>query len=133
MEIINTKRIWEIFQIIDKIEEENEDVVLKYNTFNNYTYEDFLEWWSFKILKDTIMVYNDDQIPYEDDTWNDFNYIPFSVMKMLDEDVEKWVLEEIKKKEKEAVEREQQRKEALLHEIERNKEILERDFGIEFE
>ena len=135
MEIINTKRIWEIFQIIDKIEEENEDVVLKYNTFNNYTYEDFLEWWSFKILKDTIMVYNDDQIPYEDDTWNDFNYIPFSVMKMLDEDVEKWVLEEIKKKEKEkeAVEREQQRKEALLHEIKRNREVLEKDFGIKFE
>ena len=135
MEIINTKRIWEIFQIIDKIEEENEDVVLKYNTFNNYTYEDFLAWWSFKILKDTIMVYNDDQIPYEDDTWNDFNYIPFSVMKMLDEDVEKWVLEEIKKKEKEkeAVEREQQRKEALLHEIKRNREVLEKDFGIKFE
>lgn len=69
----------------------------------------------------------------EDTTWNDFNYIPFSVISMSDEEVEKWVLEEIKKKEEEYVGREQRRKEALLHEIERNKEILERDFGIEFE
>ena len=69
----------------------------------------------------------------EDTTWNDFNYIPFSVISMSDEEVEKWVLEEIKKKEEEYVGREQRRKEALLHEIERNKEILERDFGMKFE
>lgn len=31
MEVINTKRIWEIFNIFEKIEEENEDIVLKYN------------------------------------------------------------------------------------------------------
>ena len=129
METIDIKRVWEIFQIIDKIDE---DGILDFN--NAFLeYEGFLDWYSFKILEDTIMVYNDDQIPYEDDTWNDFNYIPFSVMKMLDEDVEKWVLEEIKKKEKEAVEREQQRKEALLHEIKRNREVLEKDFGIKFE
>lgn len=129
METINIKRIWEIFQIIGRIDE---DGTLDFN--NAFLgYEGFLDWFSFKILEDTIMVYNDDQIPYEDNTWNDFNYIPFSVMKMLDEDVEKWVLEEIKKKEKEAVELEQQRKEALLHEIKRNREVLERDFGMKFE
>ena len=49
MEVINTKRIWEIFNIFEKIEEENEDIVLKYNIFNTHTYEDFLTWWSFKI------------------------------------------------------------------------------------
>lgn len=129
MEIINAKRIWEIFQIIDRIDE---DEVLDFN--NAYLeYESFLEWYSFKIIRDSIMVFNDDQIPYEDDTWNDFNYIPFSVMKMLDEDVEKWVLEEIKKKEEEAVEWEQKRKETLLKEIESCKSILERDFGMKFE
>ena len=79
------------------------------------------------------MVFNDDRVPYEDYTWDDFNYIPFSVMKMSDEEVEKWVLEEIKKKEEEYVEREQNRKETLLHEIKRNREVLKRDFGIEFE
>ena len=129
MEVINTKRIWEIFQIIDRIDE---DRVLDFN--NAFLeYEGFLHWYSFKMLKDSIMVYNDDQVPYEDCTWNDFNYIPFSVMKMTDREVEKWVLEEIKKKEKEDVEWEQKRKETLLEEIERNREVLERDFGIEFE
>ena len=129
MEIINLKRIWEIFQIIDRIDE---DGTLDFN--NAFLeYEGFLEWYSFKMLKDSIMVYNDDRIPYEDDTWNDFNYIPFSVISMSDEEVEEWVLEDIKKKEEEYIGREQRRKEALLHEIERNKEILERDFGIEFE
>lgn len=129
METIDIKRVWEIFQIIDKIDE---DGILDFN--NAFLeYEGFLDWFSFKILEDTIMVYNDDQIPYEDNTWNDFNYIPFSVMKMLDEDVEKWVLEEIKKKEEEYVEWEQKRKETLLREIESCKSILKRDFGIEFE
>ena len=129
MEIINTKRIWEIFQIVGRIDE---DGTLDFNnTFLEY--EGFLDWYSFKMLKDSIMVFNDDRVPYEDDTWNDFNYIPFSVISMSDEEVEKWVLGEIKKKEEEYVGREQRRKEALLHEIERNKEILERDFGIEFE
>ena len=129
MEVINTKRIWEIFQIIDRIDE---DEVLDFNNAS-LEYEEFLDWYSFKMLKDSIMVYNDDQVPYEDDTWNDFNYIPFSVMKMSDEEVEKWVLEEIKKKEKEDVEWEQKRKETLLEEIERNREVLERDFGMKFE
>ena len=129
MEIINTKRIWEIFQIVDRIDE---DGTLDFNnTFLEY--EGFLDWFSFKMLKDTIMVYNNSQIPYEDDTWNDFNYIPFSVMKMTNREVEKWVSKEIKKKEKEDVEWEQKRKETLLEEIERNKKILKRDFGIEFE
>lgn len=129
MENINTKRIWEIFQIIDRIDE---DGVLDFNNAL-FEYEGFLDWFSFKVLNNSVMVFNDDRVPYEDTTWNDFNYIPFSVMKMSDEEVEKWVLEEIRKKEEEYVGREQRRKEALLHEIERNKEILERDFGIEFE
>ena len=129
MKIINTKRIWEIFQIIDRIDE---DEVLDFNNAS-LEYESFLEWYSFKIIRDSIMVFNDDRVPYEDYTWNDFNYIPFYVISMSDEEVEKWVLEEIKKKEEEYVGLEQRRKEALLHEIERNKEILERDFGIEFE
>lgn len=129
MEIINLKRIWEIFQIIDRIDE---DGTLDFN--NAFLeYEGFLEWYSFKIIRDSIMVFNDDQVPYEDCTWNEFNYIPFSVMKMSDEEVENWVLEEIKKKEEEAVEWEQNRKETLLHEIKRNREVLKRDFGIEFE
>ena len=129
MENINTKRIWEIFQIIDRIDE---DEVLDFNNAS-LEYESFLEWYSFKIIRDSIMVFNDDRVPYEDYTWDDFNYIPFSVMKMLDEDVEKWVLEEIKKKEEEYVEWEQKRKETLLKEIESCKSILERDFGMKFE
>lgn len=114
MEIINTKRIWEIFQIIDRIDE---DEVLDFNNAS-LEYESFLEWYSFKIIRDSIMVFNDDRVPYEDYTWNDFNYIPFSVMKMTDREVEKW---------------EQKRKETLLEEIERNREVLERDFGMKFE
>ena len=129
MENINTKRIWEIFQIIDRIDE---DEVLDFNNAS-LEYESFLEWYSFKIIRDSIMVFNDDRVPYEDYTWDDFNYIPFSVMKMSDEEVEKWVLEEIKKKEKEDVEWEQKRKETLLKEIESCKSILERDFGMKFE
>ena len=129
METINLKRIWEIFQIIDRIDE---DGALDFSNAL-FEYEGFLDWFSFKVLTNSIMVFNDDLVPYEDYTWNEFNYIPFSVMNMTDEEVEKWVLEEIKKKEEEDVEWEQKRKETLLQEITRNREILKRDFGIEFE
>ena len=132
MEIINTKRIWEIFNIFEKIEEENEDVVLKYNNFNNYTYEDFLEWWSFKIdlKRKEITVYNNDYIPYENDTWNIFNTFPIKILEMTDLEIKERLLEENKR---ECEEYEEHRKSELLREIERNKEILKRDFGIEFE
>ena len=131
MEIINTKRIWEIFQIIDRIDEENEDVVLKYNTFNIHTYEDFLAWWSFKIdlERKEITVYNNDYIPYENDTWNIFNTFPIKILEMTDLEIKEWCLEENRR---ECEEYEEHRKSELLREIERNKEILKRDFGIEF-
>lgn len=132
MENINTKRIWEIFNIFEKIEEENEDAVLKYNTFNTHTYEDFLAWWSFKIdlERKEITVYNNDYIPYENDTWNIFNTFPIKILEMTDLEIKEWCLEENKR---ECEEYEEHRKSELLREIESNKEILKRDFGIEFE
>ena len=132
MEVINTKRIWEIYSIFEEVEEENGDVVLKYNTFNNHTYEDFLAWWSFKIdlEKKEIAVYNNDYIPYENDTWNIFNTFPIKILEMTDLEIKEWFLEENKR---ECEEYEEHRKSELLREIERNKEILKRDFGIEFE
>ena len=61
MENINTKRIWEIFQIIDRTDE---DGVLDFNnTFLEY--EGFLEWFSFKVLSNSVMVFNDDRVPYQ--------------------------------------------------------------------
>ena len=132
MEVINTKRIWEIFNIFEKIEEENEDIVLKYNIFNTHTYEDFLAWWSFKIdlERKEITVYNNDYIPYENDTWNIFNTFPIKILEMTDLEIKEWFLEENKR---ECEEYEEHRKSELLREIERNREVLKRDFGIEFE
>ncbi len=132
MEIIDIKRVWEIFSIFEKIEEENEDIVLKYTIFNTHTYEDFLAWWSFKIdlERKEITVYNNDFVPYEKDTWNIFNTFPIKILEMTDLEIKEWFLEENKR---ECEEYEEHRKSELLREIERNKEILKRDFGIEFE
>ena len=132
METINTKRIWEIYSIFEEVEEENGDVVLKYNTFNNRTYEDFLAWWSFKIdlERKEITVYNNDYIPYENDTWNIFNTFPIKILEMTDLEIKEWFLEENKR---ECEEYEEHRKSELLREIERNREVLERDFGMKFE
>ena len=129
MENINTKRIWEIFCIFEKVEEENGDVALKYNTFNSHTYEDFLEWWSFKIdlERGEITVYNNDFVPYETDTWNMFNTFPIKILEMTDLEIKEWCLEENKREYEEA---EEHRKSKLLREIESCKNILKRDFGI---
>lgn len=132
METINLKRIWEIFCIFEKVEEENEKVLLKYDTFYSHSYEDFLEWWSFKIdlEKEEITVYNNDFVPYENNTWNMFNTFPIKILEMTDLEIKEWCLEEGKREYGEA---EEHRKKSLLREIESCKSILERDFGMKFE
>ena len=132
METIDIKRVWEIFSIFEEVEEENGGVVLKYNTFNSHTYEDFLEWWSFKIdlERGEITVYNNDFAPYEKDTCNMFNTFPIKILEMTDLEIKEWCLEENKR---EYEEYEEERKSELLREIESCKSVLERDFGMKFE
>lgn len=93
MKEINIFRLWQITNIIQeelfKIEEEK-GVFIEFNTINDYDL--FLERYSFKIETEynKICYYNNDYIPYENYTYNEYNYLPLGVLEMNDEEVKKY-------------------------------------------
>ena len=56
----------------------------------------FLNYYSFRIDGDDIIVFNDDGIPYEDYTNRDFSYIPSVLLSFSSEKLDNWVETEIK-------------------------------------
>lgn len=82
-------------------------------------------YYSFSINEHYLVVFNDDGVPYEQYTNQDFNYIPRQILSMTDEELDIWMEEEIKSQ------LEQQRlnkvaeKERIRQEIERLQKQLE--------
>lgn len=125
MKTINLHRIWEILNLLSNKQDELSDkdiyVYLLGNRseFSSSNYEHFLSYYSFKIEKDYIYIFNDNPVPWEDYTNNDFNSIPLEILDKSDDEINIWAEEEIKKQlEQQELER-QNRKENLRLEIER--------------
>ena len=129
MKELNLYRIWQIVNILqDKIDELAEQDVFVYllGHRSNYVqshFENFLDYYSFKIEEHYISVFNDDDVPYEDYTNDDFISIPKELLSMNDEEILFWAEKEIKRKLEQQEKDKQSRKENILLEIERlNKE-----------
>lgn len=123
--LIDLKRIWEITQIIYNIQEklEEKDIYLSYNTSDNFEY--FIEDYSFKLDLENkqLCYYNDDPVPYEDYSYNEFNYLPLNILDYTDSQVIEWVYE----KGNEYLEQEKQRKLQEISDLKRGIDIsLER-------
>ena len=120
--LIDLKRLWEITLVIcneiDKICEE--DFYINYNT--QYSFESFLNYFSIKIdiIRGEITYYNDDNVPYEDFTYRDFNTLPLSILEFTDKEVIEWLY----KKNREYIIKEKQNKKIELDRLKRNVEIL---------
>lgn len=129
MEQINLHRIWQIVNILqDKIDELAEQDVFVYLLGRRASYvqsqfENFLYYYSFKVEEKYISIFNDDGVPYEDYTNDDFLYIPKELLTMSDEEILFWAEKEIKRQLEQQEKDKQSRKESILLEIERlNKE-----------
>jgi hypothetical protein len=106
-EITNkTLYLYRIWQICNKLSEkqsdlEGQDIFVSLlgnrSMFYNCSFEHFLEYYSFKVEKEGIMVFNDDGIPYESYNNNDFSYISKELLEMSDEDLDKLIDEEVEK------------------------------------
>ena len=120
--LIDLKRLWEITLVIcneiDKVCDE--DFYINYNT--QYSFESFLNYFSIKIdiNRKEITYYNDDKVPYEDFTYQDFNTLPLSILEFKDEEVKEWLYE----KNKERVLKEKENRKIELDRLKRNIEIL---------
>ena len=120
--LIDLKRLWEITLIIcNEIDEApEEDFYINYTT--QYSFESFLNYFSIKIdiNRKEITYYNDDKVPYEDFTYQDFNTLPLSILEFKDEEVKEWLYE----KNKERVLKEKENRKIELDRLKRNIEIL---------
>ena len=120
--LIDLKRLWEITLIIcNEIDEApEEDFHINYTT--QYSFESFLNYFSIKIdiIREEITYYNDDKVPYEDFTYQDFNTLPLSILEFKDEEVKEWLYE----KNKERVLKEKENRKIELDRLKRNIEIL---------
>lgn len=129
MKELNLYRIWQIVNILqDKIDELSEQDVFVYLLGHRASYvqsqfENFLDYYSFKVEDYYISVFNDDFVPYEDYTNNDFLEIPKELLTMSDEEILILAEKEIKRQLEQQEKDKQSRKQNILLEIERlNKE-----------
>ena len=102
MENLNLRRVWEVMNTLSYreailAEEEDKYVqLLEYNSnYNSMSFESFLEYYSFKIDGEHIVVFNTDPIPYE--SWNndDVSYFPSVLLSFSAERLENWMKIEI--------------------------------------
>lgn len=132
MKELNLYRIW---QIVNRLTEEEEKYHIKdlYVCFlgNNSNYfrmdfENFLEHFSFRIDDNHVTVFNDDPIPYEDFTNQEFIYVPKEIINLSDSELEIWLQEEVEK-ELDRIERDKiAEKERIKADIDRLNKQLER-------
>lgn len=91
--IIDLEELYRVHHIINDVDE---DGVLDYSSQGLNSFQDFVEWFSFKLEKDSVIYFNNDWIPYENEQWNDFNFIPFELLDESEEFIKEWVLKKIK-------------------------------------
>jgi hypothetical protein len=124
MENLNLKRVWEICNKLSYeqsiLEEKGIFVSLLGNrsSFSAYSFERFLEYYSFKIEEDNIVVYNTDPIPYEKWDNDDVSYIPIPVLGFGEKELENYIEQMIKIQLKEQEEQKIAEKENIKKQIE---------------
>ena len=101
---LDLKRIWEVMNKLSyeetKLSEEKDKYVQLLghsSNYCNYSFEGFLNYYSFRIEDNVIVVYNNDGIPYENFTNNDFSYVPTELIDMSEEDLDVWIEVEVER------------------------------------
>lgn len=101
MKTFDLYRIYEVMNTLSEKQEELSENSIYVNflgTCSSYTtmsFESFLEYYSFKIDGNNIIVFNDDSVPYESYSNDDFSYIPIILLSFSTEKLDKWMQIEI--------------------------------------
>src|SRR5690606_237170 len=132
MKTLNLHRVWEIMNKLTEkkniLEEEGVYVNFFGNSSNYYgmkDFRDFLGHYNFSINERYLVVFNDDWVPYEDWSENDFNHIPREIIDMTDEELDVWAEEEVKRQKEQEQLNKIAEKERIKQEIERLEKQLE--------
>jgi hypothetical protein len=113
MGILDLKKLWEICNKLSYeqtiLEEKDVFVSLLGNSSSYYSnsFEWFLEYYSFKIEEDCVVVFNDQKIPYEDYSNQDFSYVPICILGFGEQELENYIKQsvamQLEKQEKEKI------------------------------
>lgn len=102
MENLKLKRLWEVCNKLSSasivLEDEDEIYISLLGNSSNYTpssFESFLDYYSFSVQDDKIIVFNDDGVPFEDYRTDDYSYIDVSLLELSDEALDGWIKEEV--------------------------------------
>lgn len=123
MKNLDLEKLFEVCTILSEKESElaehNTYVSLLGNrsNFSAYSFEQFLGYYAFKVEDDSIVVFNDDGVPYESYTNQDFSYIPIILLSFDETMLEKYIENEINEQLKHQEQERLQRKEDLKTKI----------------
>jgi hypothetical protein len=130
---LNLYKVWNLMnRLSDEMNKLSEDNIyvslLGYSSeYFKTDYDNFLEYYSFRIEDNNIIVYNNDGVPYEDYNNNDFSYLDIKLLELDEQGLTNWIKSEVENQ------LEQQEKEKIMHkekiknEIERLKKQLDED------
>ena len=137
MKKLDLEKVWQIMNRLSyeesKIGEEQDKWVSLLGHGSCYyelNFDDFLDYYSFKVKDDNIIVFNDDGVPYEDYSNDDFSYVPLCLLSFSAEEIEKWIQEKVEKHIKQEEEVKKQKEEGIKKQIElfqKQLEILQND------
>jgi hypothetical protein len=132
MEKLDLKKLWDVCNTLsnkmDELSEQDTWVNFLGNrsSYCGMSFEGFLDYYSFNIVKDGVIVYNNDGVPYEDYTNDDFSYVPICLLSFSDEEIKNWMEEEIAKQLKEKEVEKLQQKDYLKNQIKRLQNQLDK-------
>jgi hypothetical protein len=101
MKELNLYKVWEIMnKLYDTINiflgESKYIYLLGYkSSYSQMSFKNFLEYYSFKVDNDEVIVFNDDGVPYEDYRNNDFSIFPICLLSFSAEKIKNWIEVEI--------------------------------------
>ncbi len=125
MKILNLHILWVICNMLstkqNELSESSTYVSLLGNrsNYNSCLFERFLEYYSFKVEENKIFIFNDDGVPYEDYTNDDFSYVPIVLLDFGEKELEQWIETEVNRQLKEQEVEKLQQKESIKLQIER--------------
>ena len=93
MKQLNLYRIWEVMNLFSYLESQlnEQDIYVGFlgasSRYCTRSFDDFLEYYSFRIEGDKVCVFNNDPVMWEDYTTEDFSYVPLYLLNLSDEQV----------------------------------------------
>ena len=129
--LLDLEKIWKLCNYFSDrqcaLDEENCYVQLLGNSSEYFSrdFSSFLEYYSFKIEDNNVVIFNNDPIPYEDYNNNDYSYIPLPVLGFGEEKLENYIKQSVEMQLKEQEEAKIAMKENIKRQIERLQKQLE--------